>query len=293
MCKEERTNGLNLSTYSREWAETILEMKKPATRASMQSHVRKMDKYLGKYTLDDLTEGLIQKHISMISKELSPRATRNYWGTFRLILSRAKKEGLIQSVPEPVLPRGGAKPQPYLGVEQMRELSRREVLYFVLSEAGLRIGEALGLKPGDIDFKNLTLTVNRSVFNGQEQNPKSSNAYRTISISRRLTERLREAPMGYNFIFETRNRTSRRQTQEIGLLHRCVKSSNFPSSGAWGFHAFRRGNATALSKIGCPVKVISYRHGRSTGNLTVDTYIGYEIGEDRKFADELGEMLSV
>jgi integrase len=283
---------VNLSAYSREWSETILEMKKPATIASMQSHVRKMDKCLGKYNLEDLSEGLIQKHISLISKELSPRATRNYWGTFRLILSRAKKEGLIQSVPEPVLPRGGAKPQPYLTVEQMRELSRREVLWFVFSETGLRAGEVFGLKPGDIDFKNLTLTVNRSVFNGETQNPKSSNAYRTICISRRLADCLRKAPTGHNFLFETRNGTPRRQTSELERLHRYVKSKDFTSSETWAFHAFRRGNATALSKIGCPVKVVSYRQGRATGNLTVDTYIQYEIGEDREYAEKLGELLA-
>ena len=86
---------MNLKTYSESWSEEILSMKKPATIASMASHVRKLDNFLGKVELQDITEGMIQKHISKISKELSPQATRNYWGTVRLILSRAKKEGLI------------------------------------------------------------------------------------------------------------------------------------------------------------------------------------------------------
>ena len=263
----------------------ILSMKKPATIASMRSYVRKMDRHLGGYPLSDLNEGLIQKHISLISKELTPRATRNYWGVFRLILSRAKKEGLIQSVPEPVLPRGGARPQPYLTLEQMRELSRRDLLWAVFSETGGRAGEVFGLKPQDIDFRNQTLTVNRSVYNGTTQDPKTANAFRVISLSRRLVCRIQSEPTGHNFLFETHLGTPKRQNQTIGALHREL-------GRVAGFHSFRRGNATLLSKIGAPIKVISYRHGRSTGNLTVDSYIQYEPGEDREWAEKLGEILA-
>jgi integrase len=282
---------MNLSEYAAKWEEQILSMKKPATIASSRSHVRKLDEALGPRQLSEITEGLVQQHISLISKGLSPRATRNYWGTVRLILSRAKKEGLIQSVPEPVLPKGGGGPQPYLNLEQMKKLSRCGALYFLLSETGLRIGEALGLKTGDVDFQNLTLTVNRSNFNGKDQEPKTENAFRTISISPKLGERLRTLPSiaGHNYIFATRTGTPLRQTQ---LLRKLQDGSVSIGGNPVGFHAFRRGNATLCAKLGMPVKMLSYRHGRRTGDLTVDSYICYEKLEDRDYAEKLGELLS-
>jgi integrase len=278
---------MNLSTYSESWAEQVLSMKKPATIASMRSHVRKLDEALGPRQLSEITEGLVQQHISLISKGLSPRATRNYWGTVRLILSRAKKEGLIQTVPEPVLPKGGGRPQPYLGLEQMRELSRREVMWFLFAETGLRAGEVFGLKNSDIDFQNLTLTVNRSNFNGKDQEPKTENAFRTICISRKLGERLRTLPSiaGHNYLFVTRTGTPVRQTQVLGKLHK-------DGGTGIGFHAFRRGNATLCARLGMPVKMLSYRHGRRTGDLTVDSYIFYEKLEDREYAEKLGNSLA-
>jgi len=279
-----------LSEYSGNWTEQVLSMKKPATIASMQSHIRRINRVFGVRKLNTLTESDIQKHISVISKELSPQACRNYWGTFRLILSRAKKEGLIEVIPEPVLPKGGTRPQIALGLEQLQYLSRRDLLYAVFAETGLRAGEVFGLKNSDIDFKNNLLTVNRSVFNGISQDPKSINAFRTISVSNRLVCRIRAASTGNSYLFESKNHTPKRQGPELAKLVRELRGLH-PESIQTGFHAFRRGNATILSKLECPIKVISYRHGRRTGDLTVDTYIGYQIGEDRDFAERLGEIL--
>jgi len=279
--------------YTAVWTDTILSMKKPATIASMRSHIRKIDESFGSVTLDSLTEGMIQANISKLSKEMSPRATRNYWGTFRLILTRAQREGLIQSVPVPVLPKGGTRPQTIFGKDTLIQLSRREVLWFMFAETGLRVGEVLGLQVGDFDFTNRTLTVNRSVFDGQPQEPKTSNGYRTISLSTRLVEKIsnrndRSNAENGDYLFRNREHRPWRQPQLLKKLHRDLAELGCPVSG---FHAFRRGNATLLAEMGCPVKIISTRHGRQTGDLTVDCYIGVRPGHDREWAEKLGEVL--
>jgi integrase len=219
---------------------------------------------------------------------MTPRAVRSYWGTLKRILERARKENLIKSVPEPILPKGGAKPQLYFNTEQLKSLARRELLWWVFAETGARAGEVFGLKNSDIDFKNQTLTVNRSVYAAKEQNPKTSNAFRTISISSRLCESL-EKSAKTEFLFSTRNNTPQYQTNVLRKLHRDLEELQI---GLTGFHAFRRGNATTLADLGTPIKVISARHGRSTGDLTVDSYICYSKLDDKKYAESLGEILS-
>jgi integrase len=284
------SRSIRLSDYTTVWDENILSMKKPATIASMRSHIRRINENFGAAHLEKITEQIVQKHIAKVCQELSPRATRNYWGTFRLILSRAQKEGLIAVVPEPVLPKAWSQPQPVLGLEQMRELSRREVLWFLFSETGLRAGEAFGLKNSDINLKECTLTVNRSVFNGSTQHPKTSNGFRTLCLSPLLAGKISGVITGNPeaFLFSSGRNTALRQTYMLERLHQDLKGIGCPVTG---FHAFRRGNATLLSEIGAPIKMISYRHGRITGDQTVDIYIKHRMHSDRVFAEKLGEIL--
>lgn len=284
---------MNFQTYSKKWLDTVGILKKPASQASMRSHIHKMDVCFGGLELNSLTEDLIQSHIADLSSGLSAGAVRNYWGTIRLILGRAKKEHLIESVPDPVLPKKGGKPQSYLTVEELQILSRLGLLYFVLAETGCRAGEVLGLKPEDVDLKNLTLSIRRSIYAGDPQTPKTSNAFRDICISHRLGEEIQKAFAGDSYIFRTRTRKPLQQNFLLGRLKsdvaKCLPS--IAPGRVVGFHSFRRGNATMLAGLGCPIKTISARHGRTTGNLTVDSYIGFEKFSDREWADKLGSLL--
>jgi integrase len=280
---------VKLRDYTEKWLDQIAIFSKPSTQASTRSYVQKMDKFFGETDIETISEDLAQQYISFLFKEMSPRAVRTYWGTLKRILERAKKENLIKSVPEPILPKGGAKPQLYFNTEQLKSLARRELLWWVFAETGARAGEVFGLKNSDIDFKNQTLTVNRSVYAAKEQNPKTSNAFRTISLSSKLCNLLKKSDMNSEFLFSTRNNTTQYQTNVLRKLHKDLQELQI---GLTGFHAFRRGNATTLADLGTPIKVISVRHGRSTGNITVDSYICYTKLDDKKYAESLGEILS-
>ena len=280
---------MKLHDYTVKWLDQIAIFSKPSTQASTRSHVQKMDKFFGEADIQAVTEDLAQQYIASLFKEMTPRAVQSYWGTLKRILERARKENLIKSVPEPILPKGGAKPQLYFNTEQLKSLSRLSLLWWVFSETGARAGEVFGLKNSDIDFKNQTLTVNRSVYAAKEQNPKTSNAFRTISISGKLCDLLKKSGTDSEFLFSTRNNTPQYQTNVLRKLHKDLQELEI---GLTGFHAFRRGNATLSADIGIPIKTISFRHGRSTGNLTLDSYIYYKPDSDREWANKLGEILS-
>lgn len=267
---------MKLEEYTDRWSRTILPMKSRATVATFSSHIRKMNSYFGEVQLPDLSETVIQNHVSDLSKVLSPKGLKNYVGTFKLILKRAMKEGLIQSVPDPDLPKLIKVQQPWFTAKQMHDIiemseGQYKTLFYLLAETGLRIGEALGLQWKDIDFKNSSLSVKRSIFNGQTQPPKTGNAIRLLSISERLHSQCVESRgKPGSFIFRTaKDKPLAANSALVGGLHHTLQSLQLPICG---FHAFRRGNATILAGIGMPEKTAATRLGHGLPGLTFGLY---------------------
>jgi integrase len=120
---------------------------------------------------------------------------------------------------------------------------RYRLLFALLAGTGLRIGEALALKPTDFGPDCRLLHVRRSLWRGQEQSPKTSNAIRTVDIPEELAAifRIRMPRDGYLFATSTGNPFQTRNL--LHFLHRFKKV---------GMHAFRRYRLTWLRKNGVP-----------------------------------------
>ena len=58
-----------------------------------------------------------------------------------------------------------------------------------------------------------------------------------------------------------------------------------------GLHAFRHGQGTILDQMNVPVKVRQQRLGHTSADLTLNTYTHAITSDERKFVDELGEIL--
>jgi integrase len=285
---------MKLSEYTERWGRAILSMKKPATISTMSSHIRKMNSYFGGVDLPELTETVIQNHISDLSKVLSPKGLRNYWGTFSLILARAKKEGLIQFVPEPDLPKLVKNPQPWLTANQMKQIvdaseSQYKVLFYLLAETGMRIGEALALQWRDIDFENSSLSIERSLFNGKIQSPKTDNAVRVLTASKRLLASFADKRRaGESFLFSTsKNSPLAANAVLVQKLHPVLRDC-FPQCG---FHAFRRGNCTIMANLGIPEKIAATRVGHGLG-LTFGLYAQSVHLADKPYVELIAKELS-
>src|SRR5262249_312717 len=78
------------------------------------------------------------------------------------------------------------------------------VLFALLAGTGLRIGEALGLKSIDLSPDCRVLHVRRSIWHGQEQEPKTPNAVREVDIAEPLSQLLQEYMEGKSgYLFAT------------------------------------------------------------------------------------------
>jgi integrase len=141
---------------------------------------------------------------------------------------------------------------------------RYAVLVALLAGTGLRIGEALGLKTTDLSPDCRVLNVQRSVWQGREQEPKTPNAVRVVDIPEPLAQVLREHIEGKSdYLFATRDG---KPLQPRNVLR------NFHIAGAkFGFHALRRFRAETLRRARVPEDLVRFWLGHAARSVT-DAY---------------------
>jgi integrase len=118
------------------------------------------------------------------------------------------------------------------------------VLFALLAGTGLRIGEALAVRSTDFGPDCRVLHVRRSIWRGQEQEPKTDYAVRTVDIPETLACVLRSYVAGISgYLFATAQGKPLLQRNLLRVLHGVKRV---------GFHAFRSFRLTWLRKSGVP-----------------------------------------
>jgi len=157
-----------------------------------------------------------------------------------------------------------------------------KTIFMTFYYSGIRISELRALKWIDIDFKNMTIKIQRQVTSklpGQGDTiitPKSESSIRTIYIPKLLNEQLKKWKQNrmqyksfevdwnvfgdYTFISENRiRRACNRMSKDAALPH--IK-----------IHDFRHSYSTLLHNKGVDPKIIQAQAGHSTVQITLDTY---------------------
>jgi len=287
---------MTFEEYANQWTRTVLPLSKPATVATMKSHLKTLNAGLGAHPLD-VAYPVVQAVFTDLSLKHAPKTVRNIHSSYHNIMSAAVREDVIAKVPKIALPKAVRTEQEWLDLDAMKRIiidsrSTHRPLYALLAETGLRIGEALGLQEQDINATNRTLQVQRSVYNGKVQSPKTQSAYRTLALSPKLTDILADKLSGNpgDFLFKSVTGTPL-WPDKILLrdLHPLLKDLKLEPVG---FHAFRRGNATLLcSVLGCPEKIAAYRLGHQAPGLTLGLYAQSWCDIDREWGPRIGAAL--
>ena len=152
------------------------------------------------------------------------------------------------------------------------------MLFSLLAATGLRVGEALALRSTDFGPDCRVLHVRRSVWRGNEQEPKTSNAVRVVDIPEVYARQLREYVGGINgLVFATADGRPLQQRNVLRVLHRAKHV---------GFHAFRRFRLTWLRKNGVPKDLERYWMGHAPEEVG-DLYS--KLKDDVSFRQEWAE----
>ena len=156
-------------------------------------------------------------------------------------------------------------------------------IYTVAAMTGLRAGELLGLKVSDLDFTQNLIFVQRSLWNGQLQAPKSQTSVRVIPIPESLAKRLARfvsqwKPNALELLFATRIGTpmdASKLTQR--KLQPLLKKLGIPRAG---LHAFRHTCASLLVSQGASLRIAQQQLGHSDPRITLAVY-AHVIGDSQ------------
>jgi integrase len=225
---------------------------------------------------------------------LSRKSILNIVGVVKLVLGRKVWTSWELDLGKPSRPK-----QRYFTQDQLKQIieaapGQYRVLFALLASTGMRIGEAAGLHLDDLDPDNGVIYVRRSVWNGQELEPKTENAVREIDIDPTLVMLLREhvGETRRLRVFEARNGSPLSAGNiRKRVLHPLLAQLGLPKAG---LHAFRHSRVTMLRKNGTPADLQKQWIGHSSLKTT-DRYshTDQELDYRRKAARRVGLDLIV
>jgi integrase len=258
---ESSAPGTTFREQAEKWiADLPNRRRRPLKPATVAGYRHALDKWilptLGDRLLSEVSNGALKELIDvMAAGGLSPKSIVLHAAVVRLVVASA-----LTADGEPVYPRKWNNEfcgLPIVNKEKQRRptvskdevvnmtehsTSRFSVLFALLAGSGLRIGEALALKPLDFSPDFRTVHITRSIWRGKEQNPKTPAAVRFVDIPEQLAALLRSyaaKKAADQFLFATKSGKP--------LGHR-----NVLRAAGVGLHALRRFRAETLRRAGVP-----------------------------------------
>lgn len=295
---------VSLKTFLKTWLE---EYKKDDIRKNTYIlHERNIQKHIVPYfkniLLKQVKPVMYQKFINHLTKQgYSKRTVQIVHGTMFSCCEKAAILGKIEKNPcEGVTIKGQIKEDDIKFIESediptfLKEAYAYEYNYWIyfktLIETGMRKGEAAALQWPDIDLKNLTITINKTLdFQAKDKSElfgdtKTYNSNRTISISQSLANDLR-----FHLTYQNQNKVTLndRYHHDLNLVF-CRKDGNFlPKSTLFNafsrilkradipslpIHSLRHTHAVLLLEAGADMKFVQERLGHGSLQITSDVY---------------------
>jgi integrase len=165
---------------------------------------------------------------------------------------------------------------------------RYAVIFALLAGTGLRIGEALALKPSNLSPDGRVLHVRRSIWHGREQEPKTPNAVRDVDLPEPLAAMLqRYAANKSGYLFATNAGRPIEQRNVLRAMHATGKKV--------GLHSFRRYRTETLRMACVPEDLTTLWLGHSNKTVTDFYASGVKKKDDwrREWCDKAGLRFSL
>ena len=191
------------------WLENIVSDLAPNTRRNYKErYEHNIQPVIGHMKLTDVKAMHCKVVLNLMDPEYAGSTIRQAYITMGTMLKSAKMNDLIQKHPMDGVRYSKPTRSPddihFLTVEEQVKFleaaarSHNYYQYALILETGLRTGEVIGLTWDAIDFKKRTLTVNKTLEYRHKQTewragpPKTRQSYRTIPLTNRAIEILKE-----------------------------------------------------------------------------------------------------
>ena len=308
---------------------------KQSTRVSYETYIYKhITPILGKIKLLDLRADTLQQFYNDKLENgklngvggLSPKTIKNINVMLHKAIDQALKNGLVnRNVTEVVtLPKLEKKEMRVLTSDEQQQLLRvcnnenNGIFIVVALSTGMRLGEILGLKWSDIDFKNKLLTVRRTINRLKNYDkdiskktvlvvntPKTENSKRIIPLSNNLIKCLRDFKtfqkqkylrIGVvidddSFIFP--NSFGQSAGEPKTYQETFTKLTKLANLNNVHFHCLRHTFATRALEEGIPAKTVSEILGHSNISTTLDLYSHVLLETKREAIEKLSKFTEI
>jgi integrase len=298
-----------------------------SVRGTVRESTFSRDKYLvanhikpalGRLKLKNLNAMHLQRlYRDRLDSGLSGSTVQKVHHALHKALSQAVRWSLIPRNPASAVkaPAASAKEMHPLSAYEARQLldaargDRLEALYVLAVHTGMRRGELLGLKWGDVDLENATVRVRRTltrIANGRRLAlgpPKNKKSQRTVRLTERAVEALRshldrqlaeiealgDLYKDQGLVFTTEagtliNPSNLRQRSLTPLLNRAGMAQIT-------FHDLRHTCASLLFQRNVHPKFVQELLGHASVAITLDTYSHMLPGMGGEAAHAMGEAL--
>lgn len=246
--------------------------------ASYRGRVKRVERSLGHIPVRSVRPDHLTAFVVELLKEgYAPATTSGIYGTLTSALRHAQRRGVIRHLPLP--PDGPGIPSVaprthYLSLVQVEEVIERlpepygKVAELVLL-TGLRWGEVVAIKPGDVDG-HLVRVRRTSHRGGGVNEPKTRQGRRIIPLSDRAVQLLEELdlPVGGHY-WKARDAL----VKAMGSLHR----------KGMGWHTLRAAHASLLDASGVSLRESAARMGHGANYAVTFSYqLAREAGDARQ-----------
>jgi len=255
--------------------------RKPVKPATVFAWQHALDKWvlpgLGDKFLGDISNGALRDLVEkMAAAGLSAKTIVNYSQVVKLVVASAVDSDGEQIYPRkwnhdfiglPIVKKENQH-RPTVTETELGEVlasakERYAIIFALLAGTGLRIGEALALKPADLSPDCRVLHVRRSIWHGKEQQPKTPNAVREVDLPESLARMLREyAANKSGYLFATSSGHPLAQRNVLRAMHATGKKV--------GLHAFRRFRTETLRRARVPEDLTTMWLGHSQTSTPAD-----------------------
>jgi integrase len=288
---------LTFGLSARGWREHhLIVNKKRSSQSSMSCELNKhILPHLKDTPLEEITYPVVRGLIQMWQEEdLSRKSIKNLFGIVRAVYNFHFDEMAQSGKPivSPWLvkwkkvapPKAVQRELPHFTVAQMAAIVNAaktqmyRSLFALAAGSGARAGELFALRvESDVDLDEQTITIRRSVWEGEENTSKSDTGdqdrTRTVPIDASIVKELKKHLKGRRsgYLFQTKNGTPLRLSNMRGdTLYPILKKLKLLQPDI-GMHAFRRGRISQLVYSGVSRQVIRDWCGHSSDKM-IDHY---------------------
>ena len=300
--------------------------KKPKTIAFYESAAKIIKNFFSGMDLQEVKPMDIERYLVYLKAEykgktgnaLAPKTLRHHYSALNQIFNYAERQELINKNPMARVPapKKERKPVDAFTEEEAKEFIRLasacelefRCMLMLLITTGIRRGECAGLKWSDIDEKQGTLSVKRSVsytpeFGLTVGGPKTYNGIRSIPLIPSVADLLQELKentqkkyprlnLDNAFIFPKAGEPCSPRTPDSITRHikRFMARNDLPDLSP---HDLRHSCATLLLANGADVKSVQEILGHADASTTLNFYVKADIKHMRSATNKFAEAFSL